>query len=204
MTQNYHKHSATPGRVDSSALLCGALGLLVSGVLYRIGLLGKGDLKILNLLSQPVFGDTVPSHLSTPVLFLLTGLFCLGLAFAVLDSPGVWRRLVLGLTLLILVVAMVPTLAVWNIYFPPVVSLVGVFWTWFASMMYASHHQMPCDRITPQVQQPETQQPEEILLEVEPEPLPEEEEIIQEIKEESNEKAESPKVDLDAKYKPKE
>lgn len=201
MTQNNHKHTAAPGRVHTSALLCGAVGLLVSGAMYWVGLLGKGDSRIFETLRQPVFRGAVPSELSVPVLFLVTTLFCFGLAFAVLDSPGVWRRVVLGLTLLVLVIAMVPTLAVWNIYFPPMMSLVGVFWTWFAGMMYASHHQMPCDDRSPVVQQPQP-------AEVKPEPVVEKKKPTPNAKKKtaakkSKKKAKVKKEDPDAKYKPK-
>ena len=147
MIENQYRRPAQPpqGRVDSSALLCGGLGLLLSGLLYWLGLLGKGDLKILDLFGGAVFREVVPSVLDTPALVVITALCCFGLALAMLDSCGVWRKLVLGVTLMVLVLALVPTLAVWNIYFAPMMSLVGIFWTWFAGVIYASHYQMPCD-----------------------------------------------------------
>lgn len=200
MTQNQYRHSTTPGRVDSSALLCGGLGLLLSGVLYWVGLLGRGDLKILNLLSDAVFGGAAPSVLSAPVLITITALFCFGIAFAVLDSCGVWRRLILGITLMVLVLAMVPTLAVWDIYFPPMMSLVGVFWAWFAGILYASHYQMPCDSITQAIEQPEPVVVQPKVLEELPEAKPKN----QAVKKNSKKKAKKKKSDPDAKYKPKE
>jgi len=152
MTPDHHRHPATPGRVDTAALLYGALGFAVAGVLKWVGMLEKGDQKIFGLLHKPVFHEVVPNILGVPTLFVLTLIFCFGLAFAVLDSSGTWRRVILGFTLLVLVAAMVPALAVWEIYFPPMMCLVGVFWTWFSSMIYANHHQMPCDVSGPKVQ----------------------------------------------------
>lgn len=156
MSSNQHRQSTARGRVDGPALLCGAVGLIVAVVMFWVGLLGKGDLRILNLLHQPVFRGGEPDILSTAALVVLTVLFCFGLAFALLDSPGTWRRVVLGFTVLVLVVAMVPTLAVWNVYFPPMMTLVGVFWTWFGSMIYVSHHQMPCDVLNSKLQESNT------------------------------------------------
>ncbi|MBK1853478.1 hypothetical protein JO972_00750 [Verrucomicrobiaceae bacterium 5K15] len=145
MSSHHHNHPATPGRVDSSTLLCGTVGLLLAVAMFWVGLLGKGDQRILDMLSQPVFRGTDPTILDTRVLIGLTLLACFGLSFAVLDSAGTWRRVVLGVTVLILVAALVPVLAVWEIYFPPMMTLVGVFWSWFCAMMYVSHHEMPCE-----------------------------------------------------------
>ncbi len=189
MALNRHKHSTTAGSLEVSTLLCGTLGLLVSGVLYWIGLLGKGDLGVFHLLSQPVFQGAVPSQLSAPILFLLTAVFCFGLAFAVLDSPGAWRRVVLGLTLLVLVIAMVPTLAVWDIYFPPMMCLVGVFWTWFVGMIYAGHHSMPCDQVSSLEPLAETG-------------IPIQDSNIEVVERKADEEPEKTQVDLEAKYQP--
>jgi hypothetical protein len=51
----------------------------------------------------------------------------------------------MGVSVLVLVLAMVPSLAVWHIYFSPFLTLVGVFWAWFFTLMYANHHLMPCE-----------------------------------------------------------
>lgn len=74
-----------------------------------------------------------------------SAVFCYGIAYAVLDSAGLWRRIVLGITAVVLTLAMVPAFAVWDIYFSPFVQLVGVFWSWFCVVLYTQHHQMPCD-----------------------------------------------------------
>lgn len=135
--------------MSGPALLCGAVGVLVAVAMLGLGLLEKGNQHIFNLLGRPVFRGGAPEVVSTPSLVGFTLLFCIGLAFAVLDSRGAWRRSVLGVTVLVLVAAMVPALAVWKVYFPPVMTMVGVFWTWFCTMIYASHHRMPCDDSIP-------------------------------------------------------
>ncbi|BDS06000.1 hypothetical protein NT6N_10400 [Oceaniferula spumae] len=159
MSSHHHKHHSAVGRVDGPALLYGAVGLMFAVAMHWVGLFKKGNTRILEALMDPVFRGGDPQILSTPVLATLTAVFCFGLAFAVLDSSRAWRRIILGVTVLVLVLAMVPTLAVWNIYFPPMMTIVGVFWTWFCTMMYVNHHLMPCDAIVSTPSQTVTAQP---------------------------------------------
>ena len=147
MDSQQQTHTTATSSVGSLALLYGALGFVVAAVLSLVGLLGRGDQYILSLLHVPVFQGEVTNVIGLPVLALVTGFICFGVAFAVLDSPRAWRRVILGFTVIVLVAALVPTFAVWNIYFPPLMSLIGVFWAWFSSMMYANHHCMPCDQV---------------------------------------------------------
>ena len=197
MSHQYDKNGVLPGKVGVSTLLYGALGLLVAGALDWVGLLGKGDQRILDFIFEPVFRGVVNMEFGIAVTLPLTGVLCFGLAFSVLDSGGMWRRFLLGLTVAVLVLALVPTLALWGIYFPPMVCLVGIFWTWFTSIIYAGHHQMPCDDIITQ-----STVPYEVPVAVS-EPLPEvepdkvEENIVDE------EEIQEP-LDPDEKYKPSE
>ena len=194
MSHKHHKSAILPGRVGSSTLLYGSLGVIVAGVLYWIGLLGKGDQGVLDLILQSIFRGALPAEFGFPVLVSITTIFCYGIAFAVLDSAGTWRRVLLGLTVIILIVALVPTLALWEIYFPPMMSLVGVFWTWFISIIYANHHQMPCDHIT-------FHSEESYIAEMVSQPVIGAERVVEEFP--SVEMVKKP-LDEDAKYKPSE
>ena len=109
------------------------------------GLFKQGDTQLREKLLGAVFDGAAPEILTMPVLMIFAAVFSFGLAFAVLDSPGTWRRLILGITAVIVVLAMVPTFAVWQIYFSPFLPLIALFWSWFCSLMYANHHVMPCD-----------------------------------------------------------
>jgi len=132
-------------RVDGPCLLHGSVGVAVAIVLQWVGLFGKGDARLMDTLLQPVFHGQMPELLSFPFQILVTAVFCYGLAFAVLDTAGTAKRIGLGITVLVLVLTMVPTMAVWNIYFSPFLTVVGVFWAWFCCMMYVNHHVMPCE-----------------------------------------------------------
>lgn len=141
----HHHSNEHVSRVDIPCVLYGSVGVGVALAMQVVGLLKNGDERLLGALLNPVFHGEMPGVLSLPVQLLITVVCCYGLAFIVLDSAGTWRRLLMGVTVLILVLAMVPTLAVWNIYFSPFLAAVGVFWTWFCTMMYVSHHHMPCE-----------------------------------------------------------
>ena len=126
-------------------MLYGTVGVCLALAMHAVGLLKRGDDWLLGILLGPVFHGQLPSVLSLPVLILVAAVFCFGLAFVVLDTVGTGRRVLIGVTVLVLVLAMVPTLAVWNIYFSPFLIVVGMFWSWFCTMMYVSQHLMPCE-----------------------------------------------------------
>ena len=111
------------------ALLYGSVGLLLSYALHWSGMFKRVDALLLETMSNPFFHEGVAAQPTMLSVMVVAGVFCYGIAFAVLDSPSVWRRVLLGITAMILTVAMVPAFAVWSIYFSPFVQLVGVFWS---------------------------------------------------------------------------
>jgi hypothetical protein len=148
MSSHHQNHVVPAGRVDGPGLLYGGVGLALALAMQMLGLFMRGDGRLKQALLEPVFRGQLPDVLTTPALVIIAAVLCWGLAFAVLDSAGTWRRIVLGVTMVVIVLAMVPTFAVWNVYFSPFLPLVGVFWTWFCTMMYVNHHAMPCDGLS--------------------------------------------------------
>ena len=67
-----------------------------------LGLFERGDARLQQSLSW-ILSDSFQTAVSEPVLFMVAAMFSFGIAFAVLDSPAAWRRIVLGLTALVLV-----------------------------------------------------------------------------------------------------
>jgi len=145
---NFH-HTPVPSdhvsRVDAPCLFHGTVGVCIGVLMQLIGLFQHADDRLVSFLLNPVFQGEMPESLSVWLLAVVAAVFSYALAFAVLDSHGSLRRVMLGVTVLILVLAIQPTLAVWNIYFSPFLPIVSVFWAWFFSVMYANHHVMPCD-----------------------------------------------------------
>mgnify|MGYP007004889949 CR=1 FL=1 len=145
---NHHNqavHNHPPGRVVSSCLLYGAVSMALALAMHLSGMFEQGDARLkqaLSVLTSDVFLIVVSDRL----LFALGALCSFGIAFAMLDSSAAWRRIVLGLTALVVLLAMVPVCALWQIYFSPFFVVVAFFWSWFCTMMYTSQHIMPCER----------------------------------------------------------
>ena len=145
-SQNQYTTAPIPeGKVGVSGLLYGSVGLALSFALYWIGMFRRADAWFFDLLHEAWFSGGVPHLASVSIVVIVAAIFCYGVAFAMLDSAATWRRFVLGVTALVLTLAMVPAFAVWNVYFSPFVPVVGVFWSWFCVLIYTRHHQMPCD-----------------------------------------------------------
>lgn len=142
MSSHSHGHVS---RVDAPCLFHGTLGVSIAIVMQMMGVFRAGDDRLMAVLLKPVFHGQTPEGVSLLVQVMVCAVFCYGSAFVVLDTVGVWRRVVIGVSVFVLIVAMVPTLSVWSIYFSPFLTIVGVFWTWFFTLMYASHHVMPCE-----------------------------------------------------------
>ena len=187
---SFHHHqsqsSTRISRVDGPCLLYGSVGVWLSVALQYVGLFKKGDDRLMGVLSQPVFHGQMPEILSLPLQIVMTSVFCYALAFVVLDTAGTWKRVALGITVLVLLLAMVPTLAVWNIYYSPFLPVIGVFWAWFCSMMYVSHHVMPCEVV------------------VSPTPTPTPTPNVKPQKPKGGEEEKKTAVDVNQKYQPKE
>ncbi|MBT8036065.1 MAG: hypothetical protein KJO21_00845 [Verrucomicrobiae bacterium] len=145
MSFHHPNHMVPVGRVGGPGLLFGGVGLALAVAMQMLGWLARGDEQLKQVLLDPLFHGSISAVLAAPVLVVMAAIFCWGLAFAVLDSACTWRRMVVGVTMVVIVLAMVPTFAVWDVYFSPIIPLIAVFWTWFCTMMYVNHHVMPCD-----------------------------------------------------------
>lgn len=133
-----------PGRVGSSCLLYGGMGIVLAVAMQSLGMFKLGDVWLKQFLSR-VLLDSQPLVAPVSVLYFAAAILAFGIAFAVLDSPAAWRRIVLGMSGLVLVLATVPVCALWQVYFSPFPVVIAFFWAWFCSMMYVSQHSMPCE-----------------------------------------------------------
>lgn len=146
MISHHHNAKAHPeGRVGGPGLLYGGVGLALAAAMQITGLFKQGDSSLKEDLLSAMMNGVAPDVLATPVLLMVAAVFSFGIALAVLDSPGTWRRIVLGVTAMVVLLAMVPAFAVWQIYFSPFLPLIALFWSWFCTMMYVNHHLMPCE-----------------------------------------------------------
>ncbi len=141
----WHPHSSPVSRIDAPCLLFGSMGVAIAVVMDVFGLFELANDRLLSFMIPAVFSDQTPQSLPWFLPYFVAIVCSFGIAFIVLDTLGWWRRFIVGVTGLILLVALLPTFAVWKIYFSPFIPLVAVFWTWFFTMIYANHHLMPCE-----------------------------------------------------------
>jgi hypothetical protein len=131
------------GKVGAPAGLFAVLAVLLAMVFERIGLLASAGGWVHEAFARMGFVELSPVGL--PVVWAVLALSAFGLSWAVLDSPQLWRRVVLGLGVAVVTAAWAPVLATLGYDLPVVPVLVGIFWAWFCATIYAQQHRMPCD-----------------------------------------------------------
>lgn len=186
------------GRVDVPGLLYGSVGLGLSVVLQWLGAYQRADSWLFGLLHEPLFRGGTPDLPAFELSIFFGAVFCYGIAYAVLDSALIWRKVVLGVTAVALSLAMIPAFAVWNVYFSPFLQVVGVFWSWFCVVLYTQHHQMPCDPVHVDVR---ISAPEPELLQ--PMGAAEKTNKVQKTSAKKPKQKKKKKTSADDKYKPK-
>jgi len=82
---------------------------------------------------------------------LISAAASFGLIAAILGTPGAGRRSLLGVSALILVIALIPAFAVWGIFWKPFGVILSVVWAWFSGMIYTGIHSMPCEGVAESV-----------------------------------------------------
>lgn len=72
-------------------------------------------------------------------------MFASGGAYAMMESVGMWRRLVIFLSLMGLIIAWAPVLSLAS-YLPQIApAFVAAGWSCFCALVYCANHQMPCE-----------------------------------------------------------
>ncbi len=137
-TPQSHGHPVTVAAVVGSFALAVGLVVRASGVMRGAeeGLLHRyrdGGFPIAEGASQPWWGLVV-------ILLLVYGL-----AILLLEIPGTSRRVMLAVTLLVLVAAASPVVALWGVFWSPLVAFVSGAWSAFCATLWAKHHTMPCE-----------------------------------------------------------
>ena len=134
-----HRHPLTVAAVVGSFSVAIGLVIRVSGVLTGAeeGLLARYQEAGFSLQAtgQPWWGIVV--------LMLLT----YGLAWLLLEVPGLSRRVMLAFTALILVAAASPVAALWGVFWSPMLAVVCGGWSAFCASLWAWHHPMPCEQV---------------------------------------------------------
>ena len=132
----------TPGTVGTTSLLIGSMSL---GLAVGLGVLGFWDHanELLTSWISQLGNDA--RKVPTQFVLAIAAIMAYLLPFAMLLSPGLWRRIVLWISAMILSISWIPVLALACWQMPPCLPLVAGFWSGLCALIYASRHVLPCE-----------------------------------------------------------
>ena len=129
-----------------AVLSAGAMALALAGGLQFLGLMGRIDAMVGDVISPKGLGAP-PLSLDPLVPWLATAALSFALPAVILNVPGSWRRLVVWAATLALTIAWGPVMIL-AAYKPQIgVALVAVLWSGFCAMFYTTNHVLPVDRL---------------------------------------------------------
>lgn len=138
-TAHAHRHPLTVAAVVGSFSV--ALGLVV-----RVsGVMAGAEEGLLRSYQEAGFPITEAGQPWWSLLALLA--LSYGIALLLLEIPGTGRRVLLAASLLVLFAAASPVVALWGVFWSPLVALLSGVWSAFSATMWANHHPMPCEYV---------------------------------------------------------
>ena len=133
------------GHFAAPLLVFGFVSLLLGTVVEVMGVFDGATESLRGLWMSGGLEIRVEMGLPGTVGVLVTAAASFGLIAAILGSPGMGRRFVLGFSGVFLSLTLIPAFAVWGIFWKPLGVLLAVGWSWFSAMIYAQTHRMPCE-----------------------------------------------------------
>jgi hypothetical protein len=141
------------GHVAVPAAAIGGLSIVLAGGLAALGALDRVNTLVAGLVSRGG-AEKFPKHLAGGWIWLATVVFAFGLSFAMLGTPGQWRRVVLWLTAAVLVAAWAPVLSL-AAHAPEIAApWIATVWSGVCSLVYAANHRMAVDPKPPPPDEP--------------------------------------------------
>jgi hypothetical protein len=138
------QHDLPPGHVPLPVMLTGGMGMVLAGGMHFFGMLRHLDRSLAGVFMDPVI-DVEQAVVSIPLLWLATALLTFGIAWVILRIPGNWRRVVIWISTLAVIVGWVPVAAIANASAPVGAPLVACGWAGLCAIIYASRHHMETD-----------------------------------------------------------
>ncbi|BCU78987.1 hypothetical protein [Luteolibacter sp. LG18] len=132
------------GTVALPAASIGVMSLVLAVGFQALGLLNRLDGALLGAIRQAgLGGDPVaqPPWIGWAIALVVA----FALPMAILETPTHWRRTVLWLSAVAVVLAVWPVLALSAKWWPMAPSVVAVAWSGLCAKIYASRHHMPCE-----------------------------------------------------------
>jgi len=147
-------HRLPAGHVLAPALLIGSMALVLALGLETLRILEQVNSIAGRWLAEVGLGNFSKS-LPVWLIWLATGLVAYGLSAAILCVPCIWRRLVLWISTLAILLFWVPVLGLAT-YVPDIAApLIAAVWSGICALVYAYNHRMPVDELP--ISQPDGQ-----------------------------------------------
>ncbi len=134
-----------PGHLAGPLLVFGSVSLVLGFAVEFLGVFRGAEEALLSVWKASGREFQLELGATSPLGILIGAAVCYGLTGAILGSPGIGRRLILGSSTFALGLALMPVLAVWGIFWKPFGLGLMILWAWFSAMIYAQGHRMPCD-----------------------------------------------------------
>lgn len=140
-------HPAPQGHVLAPAAAIGALSILLAAGLDALGAMDAVNRMISGLVAQGAV-RSFPKMLPVWSVWLATVVLASGLPLAMLGVAGIWRRVVLWITAMVVVAGWAPVLAL-AAHFPGIGGpFIVTLWSGVCALVYTGSHRMPADGIT--------------------------------------------------------
>lgn len=135
------------GEVLTPALICGAVGAVLTITLSLIGRYASLDLTLQEYYMAAPFYMPEPNPEGWHPLWdwVLVIALSFGVSFAVLDTDKKWRRLMIILMFSVVIIFASPVLMLWDVFWSPITVFIGVLWSWICAFIYSCQHTMPCE-----------------------------------------------------------
>lgn len=126
----------------SAGIAIALMGLVLAWTLDFLGVLSSADDVMIGWVNG--FGlDGGPRVLDAWVPWTWAVVMTVGVCQAVLHVSGLWRRVILVVSSLVLTVSWIPVLALAAFHTPLAGSLVALLWGGVSSLIYAARHREP-------------------------------------------------------------
>lgn len=137
-------HELPPGHVATPVWLTGGMGLLLAAGFHFFGLLDLLNQSLSDLFAEQNLISSNPA-IAPEALWLATAVMAFGLAWAILQMPGNWRRITIWIGTQGVILGWVPVAAMGKTSAPVAALWVACAWSGLCSIIYASRHLMPVD-----------------------------------------------------------
>lgn len=137
------KTTRIPGTVGPTTLLIGTMSLAL--------VLGLGSM---NFWDQPNGAFTAwisqlgegMREVSSGGVLVFAAVMAYLTVFLMLSSPGLWRKWLVWLSLMMLAVGWIPVLALASWKMAPCMPIAAGLWSGICAMVYAKRHELPCEK----------------------------------------------------------